>query len=394
MNAFHNGLRRFCAWVIGLVFLSSGILKLMDPVGTSLIIGEYLKFFHLGFLSGASKLLGVILALIEAVTGAALLTGVFRKVAAITASALIALFTVITLILLIFNPEMDCGCFGEAIHLTHLQTFLKNVILLVLGVVAFIPFRDYGKPRKKRYAGFVLITAALIAGVVYCWVYQPPVEFTAFTPGAELMASQDNDYQALDGVTPTYIYEKDGRRASFPIGKLPDSTWTFVAVDTIAWNGIRQSDEVPILSFTDSDGEYQDELAVLGKVLVLSVYDTENASQKVWDRLSDLRERVAGKGVTTILLTPRGASVPDSFTEVYNADYKTLVTLNRSNGGATWFDDGMLIRKWPWRYLPKEKELKRLQKFDPMDSMVQSVSRGRIRFHGFLLYLLAALLLL
>jgi hypothetical protein len=85
---------------------------------------------------------------VEASTGAALVSGVFRKTTAIVTSALILFFTVITLILWIANPVMDCGCFGEAIHLTHGQTLLKNLVLVALALIAFIPFQNFGVPRK------------------------------------------------------------------------------------------------------------------------------------------------------------------------------------------------------------------------------------------------------
>ena len=141
MKKAHHRIRRFCAILIGLVFLASGLLKLLDPVGTGLIVSEYLKFFRMNFLQGAAKGLGMVLSIVEAGTGAALVSGVFRKATAIITSALILFFTIITLILWIANPVMDCGCFGEAIHLTHGETLLKNVALIALALVAFIPFQ-------------------------------------------------------------------------------------------------------------------------------------------------------------------------------------------------------------------------------------------------------------
>ena len=139
MKKAHHRLRRLAAFLIGLVFLASGLLKLLDPVGTGLIVSEYLKFFHLGFLQGAAKPLGMALSLVEAVTGAALVAGVYRKLMAVVASVLILFFTVITFILWIANPEMDCGCFGEAVHLTHAETLLKNLVLAALALLAFHP---------------------------------------------------------------------------------------------------------------------------------------------------------------------------------------------------------------------------------------------------------------
>ena len=75
-------IRRFSAVLIGIVFFVSGMLKLMDPVGTSLIVEEYLKFFRLGFLHFADYALGACLALAETILGAALVTGVWKKAVA------------------------------------------------------------------------------------------------------------------------------------------------------------------------------------------------------------------------------------------------------------------------------------------------------------------------
>ena len=119
MKQFIEKLRRFCAFVTGVVFFISGILKILESVGAGLVIKEYLEFFHIGFLGFAAKGLGTAFALTETIIGAALITGVWRKATAYAAMALQGFFTFLTLALVIFNPEMDCGCFGEAIHMTH-----------------------------------------------------------------------------------------------------------------------------------------------------------------------------------------------------------------------------------------------------------------------------------
>ena len=117
-------MKRFCGFITGIVFFIAGIFKLLDPIGAGLVMKEYMDFFHLGFLSVLAKPLAVALAFLETMVGAALVTGIWRRLSAIIALAFQIFFTVVTLILVIFNPQMDCGCFGEVIHLTHLETFL------------------------------------------------------------------------------------------------------------------------------------------------------------------------------------------------------------------------------------------------------------------------------
>ena len=388
MKKAHHRLRRFCAVVIGLVFLASGLLKLLDPVGTGLIVSEYFKFFHLGFLQGTAKALGMVLSLVEAVTGAALISGVFRKTTAVVTSVLVVFFTIITLILWIANPDMDCGCFGEAVHLSHGQTLLKNVVLLALAAAAFIPFQNFGVPKKGKYVAFFLAVPSLVFALWHNARHLPMIDFTEFAPGTELFASLDNDYQEMDGKVPTFIYERDGQRGSFSLDNLPDSTWTFVAVDTLTRSGMYKNASKPVLSFRDAAGTYQDELAVLGKVMVFSVYDPAKAD---WDRIRSQAAEARSCGAAPLILTVPGENAPQ---DVYYADFKPLITLNRANGGATYFNDGELISKWSPRDVPDGEDLKWILDREPVAASIDFITGRRIKAQGFALYLLALLLLL
>ena len=140
-------MKRFCGFITGFVFFLSGIIKLMDPVGAGLVMDEYFDFLHIGFLSFSAKAAGVFFAFAETLIGTALIPGVWRKPTALCAICLQTFFTLLTLLLVIFNPEMDCGCFGEAIHLTHMQTFLKNVLILALLLADYLPGRHLGEAR-------------------------------------------------------------------------------------------------------------------------------------------------------------------------------------------------------------------------------------------------------
>ena len=251
-------LKRFCGYIAGFIFFISGILKLMDPVGAGLVMSEYYKFLHLEFLSFSSKVTGTLFALAEVVIGAGLITGVWRKFIGTCALAMQGFFTLLTLVLLIFNPEMDCGCFGEAVHLTHGETFIKNLILMGLLAAYVIPYRHLGTNRKRKYVSFALVMLSSVGFTAYSWMRIPLVDFTSFKPGAMLQTSAEvNADQMYESV---FTYEKDGVQEEFTLDNLPDSSWTFVYVQTRLKS---ENVEMPVtLSFYESQtSEYRDELA-------------------------------------------------------------------------------------------------------------------------------------
>lgn len=408
-NVFHFRLRRLCAFIIGVVFLAAGIFKLLDPVGAGLVMEGYLKFFHLGFLLPAAKATAVAFALLESFLGAAMISGVWRKPVALAASALIVFFTILTLLLAIFNPVSltDCGCFGEVIHLTNFQTFLKNLALLALALTAFLPYKHFGKNRKRKYVSFGIVSASIVAFTVYSLSSIPLVDYTEFTPGCELLASVkgDGDEESAN-YKATIIYEKNGQEGAFDLDNLPDSTWNYVRTETIRINNGDIEDNEPSLSFSDQYGEYRDELAAEGNVLAVSVYAPEKVRSKVWARIADAVEAAGSAGFTPLLLTATTMADLEKLPQIadedrsrltasaYIADRKTLITLNRSNGGATWFSDGQLIRKFAAGKLPSAEDLKNMSEDDPTEEMLHSSTKDRLHFQGFLLYVFALLLIL
>ena len=102
MDRLYNRFRRFCAFLIGAVFFVSGLMKLLDPVGAGLVVSEYYRFFGTDFLLPSSKAVAVAMALLETLLGAALMTGLWRRVIAVISLIFLCGFTVLTIILVIF----------------------------------------------------------------------------------------------------------------------------------------------------------------------------------------------------------------------------------------------------------------------------------------------------
>lgn len=408
MNIFFVRLRRFCAFLTGFVFFLSGIFKLTDPVGAGLVMSEYYKFFHIGFLDFTALPAAVILAFAETTIGAALVSGVWRKVAAFAASGFLAFFTLLTLILVIFNPEMDCGCFGEVVHLSHMQTFIKNIVLCLLCFAAFYPYKEFGRTRRRKYVAFPMVMTAVMAFTAYSLIFIPLTDYTDYKPATRLMAAEHPSDTGEDMYEYVVVYEKNGQQKEFSLESLPDSTWTFVESKAVPKSGYIM-ETAPELSFTDSEGNYQDDLAVRGPVFVISVYRPSTVSRDKWLEISQFADYAESSGYTPLLLT---ATSPDQYMtvlknkglddseiakmsgRVFYSDFKTLLAMNRSNGGITFFYDGYLVRKWSYNGRPDQNDLVELSEADITESLLDYSTYGSLTFKGFLLYCFAVLLLL
>ena len=397
MKELRQSQRRFCAIIIGLVFLFSGILKLMDPVGTKLIVEGYLKFFHVAFLSPAAMVFGLVLSLTEALTGAALVSGVYRKAAAWSSMVLLLFFTAVTFILWVSGSKMECGCFGEAIHLTPFQSFLKNGILRLLWAGAFLPLRALQDARGHNYVCFWIVAVSMAAFMTWSLLHIPLVDFTPFNLSSRLAVAEEADPAgAGNDQIVVFIYEKNGQQGSFNIDNLPDSTWTFVRQEMLSKEDNIRETSFPSLPIFNESGATLDSLAAGPLVLAISVYEPEEMSQKQWEDAADLLADAAANGFRPLLLVSSGNYVlPDSrqFPPVYRSDYKTLISLNRSNGGASYFNEGNLIQKWSWRQYD-DVHPQWIASADATETMITASTRGRLTFQAFLLYTLALLLIL
>ena len=389
MNYYVTKLRRFCGFIAGFIFYISGILKLLDPVGAGLVMDEYFSFLHLGFLGFSSKILGTAIAFAETILGAALITGVWRRSTGIAVLSMQGFFTFLTLLLVIFNPEMDCGCFGEAIHLTHMQTFLKNLGILALLAGNFIPLKGLGRPKGRKFVSFGIVAASTLAFTVYSWMYIPLVDFTAYATTAHLQAAEKYPANEEDMYEAVFTYEKDGKQKTFDLEHLPDSTWTFVSTQTVLKEDF--ADTAVPLSIYDDEGNYLDSLAAEGKVMVISVYDPD-IRQSRWEDLEAFAAEAEAAGFRTLILTADKGE--GSHENTYKSDYKTLITLNRSNGGVTYISDGYIIRKWAGRAAPDKEELLSLQAEPVTETMIGHSSQSSLTFQAFLLYVFAVMLLL
>lgn len=400
--------QKVAAALVGTTLFVSGSFKLMDPVGTGLIFDEYWKLFGMEALAPASLILGLLLSLAESLLGVAMTTGLFRKTVRIAAASLVGFFTLVTLYLAVRNPAMDCGCFGEWIHLSHTASLLKNLVLLALCGVALFPHPE-PPSRHPRYLAAGILTAGVLVAMVYCLRGIPPVDYTEFRPGVELAAAQMPERGAGEEVyDAVFTYRKGDRLETFDLDaslEAENDGWTFVSASVQPKRSARE--DVVTLSFLDRDDRMADSLAAEGPVMVVSLYDPADLRASAWRETAAFLRKAESAGFRPLLLVAAPleevdaslAPLPaedEAFLRAvsYQADRRKLLALNRDNGGATYFADGMLVVKWGRRSLPSEKKLARILQNDPAEEMMVSSAEGRMVLHGYFLYALAIALLL
>ena len=152
-------LKQISIIIIGTVFIFSGVVKAIDPLGSAYKFHDYFIAFGLSWLDWFSLPLGILLCMAEFLTGFAVISGIRQKTGILMAGLLMAFFTPLTLVLALTNPVSDCGCFGDAIKLTNWQTFWKNIVILVFTAIIFIKRKEI-KPVFKTTGEWLIIAFA------------------------------------------------------------------------------------------------------------------------------------------------------------------------------------------------------------------------------------------
>lgn len=351
-------LRAICRFAFGLLFIFAGFIKGIDPIGTALKIKEYIGAFHLDSLDFLSIPLSLILTWAEFLIGVAILKGLKMRLFSKIALAFIITFTLLTLWIAIANPVSDCGCFGEAIHLSNKATFIKNLILLGAALVIFFQRDKYHTiARPKVEWGYLGIYSILIIGLqIYSLMKIPQIDFGIYKPGTDLIARQQQ-YQEREYET-TFIYSKDGKEKTFTINDLPDSTWTFVDAKSVLVSGAAEDASVDF-SFIDSHGNPVGNEIVQqkGPVFFISIYNAKALGPRAVKKIMNLADTLYRHNLQLYIISANSVETTQALFEPYEqedgrtysilySDYKAVISLNRSSGGLTYVNSGIIIKKW------------------------------------------------
>jgi hypothetical protein len=350
--------------LIGLVFIFSGVVKAIDPLGSAYKFHDYFQAFNLDFLSGLCLPLAVLLCTAEFVSGFSVLTGIRQKTGIWIVMILMVIFTPLTLILALTNPVSDCGCFGDAIHLTNWQTFLKNIVLIALAIILFADRKQI----KEIFSTFTewTLTAITIALFIifsmYNLRYLPVIDFLPYKTGVKIAEKMVVPAGVkVDEYNTSFIYEKEGVMKEFELNNYPanDTTWKFIDQKSVL---VKKGYQPPIhdFSITSVFGEdlTQKILSYAGfSVLMVSKKLSEADKNRTLDGF-EFGKFCSDIGIDFYILTSSGSDEVKSFEnglQFCSADETTLKTMIRANPGYILLKDGIIIGKWSSANLPDKE---------------------------------------
>lgn len=354
-------------FLVGGLFIFSGLIKLNDPVGTKIKMEEYFEVFAGDFGSFFSYFIpfameiGFILIVLEVVLGVAVLVYYRMETTTKVLLALTVFFTFLTFYSAYFNKVTDCGCFGDAIKLTPWQSFLKDVILLVF-VLHLFWYRKTYRPVLRTLEGHAVIgfvTALSIFLGVYAILHLPFIDFRAYRVGNNIPAQMQPEEQPKF----EYVFRQKSTGKEITSEKYLLDTAEYKYVSVRQTNEDRTRPKITDYAVTNVDGEDVTQQTFEGSKLIFVIVDAGDASTTNIDQIRRLITELDGK-VDLMAFTSSGEQEFEQFRHehqlaipYYFVDATVLKTIIRSNPGITLWVDGTVKGMWHHNDTPEPSEV-------------------------------------
>lgn len=413
-------------YAVGVLFIFSGIIKANDPLGFSYKLEEYFEEIpkisaHLSFSEPLFHFLhawalpqAIFLVILEVVLGIAVIVRYRVQFTSVLLLLLIVFFTFLTFASWHFEIVRSCGCFGDAIPLTPFESFIKDVVLLVLIGIIFWQ-RNKIAVSETNINDYVLVAVGLAVLLWLCsqleWMF--PFTFTAISIGVFLLIRLFDHIKApalsttlatagmglFTFYTYTYLPVRDFR--AYAPGKsireqmqgIPDKLKYFYRLKDKQTGEIKEFEKFPPnyqdqFEFVDSRTEViekgvepkimdfainhregyevtEDVLQDEGYSFLLVSYNLSLAYEGVQEKINALATEIQKEGPRFICLTSSNQNLVDDFAkrnkstfEYYFADEVTLKTIIRSNPGLVLIKNGTVVQQWSHSDLPDMATLK------------------------------------
>ena len=362
-------LRNFSRIFVGLVFIFSGIVKGIDPLGTAYRIEDYFIAYDVDWAIPAALFLSISLCALEFMLGISLLFNAWIRRTSWLLFPLMIFFTLLTLVDALWTPVPDCGCFGDAIKLTNWETFYKNIVLIIFTFIIFSHRRKFRPPKPAGYGFTVLLLFSIgfIWFSMYNYNHLPLIDFRDWKVGNDM----DPEGGGEAKIYLLFRNTETGEETEYLSQDYPwqDSVWMS------KWEFVDQRvDDSEVLKvhellIEDTLGNDHTSSFITNpdyQFLVVS-YDLNAADTAAFRRLNDLFREVDLEGYSMIAITSSLPETVNAFKtrmelekhfDFYFGDDVVLKSMVRANPGLMLLHDGIVIAKWHFNDLPDYREVK------------------------------------
>jgi uncharacterized membrane protein YphA (DoxX/SURF4 family) len=357
--------------LVGALYIFSGLVKAIDPLGLAYKMQEFFeKWAESGFLKGLmhwldqyAKGFSIFMITLEIALGVALLVGYRSKLTTRLLLLLTLFFTFLTSYVLFSGKIKACGCFGDCIPLTPVQTFTKDIVLLLLIMLLVIKHKHIQPLLGKMANGGVVLAGIIGALLLQWWVLKhlPLVDCLPYKKGNNIVELRKMPADAVpDKYSYAFIYTNNGVDKEFTDMKnLPDSPWVFKDRKQVLIEKGRNN--VPVISDfmlgTAAGGDTTNAiLGQPGKYYLLFIKDMETYSVK-GDADIAMAKKLYQQKIPFYIVTSQPRKVAERFGRVADngvplnlpiltCDAVVLKTAARCNPVLYHMQGGVVQAKW------------------------------------------------
>jgi len=353
-----NIITQFSRIFVGVLFIISGLIKLNDPVGFSYKLAEYFSepVFNMPFLEPLALGLAIFLVILEVVLGVMLLVGYKSRLTIWALLVLIVFFTFLTFYSAYFNVVKDCGCFGDALHLTPWESFTKDIVLLFFILILFFNQKLVRPLFSNAVTNLIVLISVALSALMAYWVlhHNPIKDFRPYKVGTNIEKGMEIPAGAPKSVVEMiFIYKVNGVDKEFTekdLMNIPEGATFVDRKDKVITEGYVP----PIHDFTmtKDDSDYKEELLKEPKLLVFVTYDLTLSSPDGMKKLEGLSKEAKAKGYKVVAMTASGADEIAKAKKQYGLDVNfyfcdatALKTIERANPSIVVIHKGTIIQK-------------------------------------------------
>lgn len=351
-----------CRVFVGVLFVVSGFVKIVDPIGTAIKLEEYFVVFSSNFsplfefFIPYALTLSVFITALEIILGVALLLLFQVQTTIYLLFAQIAFFTILTFYSAFTGEVTDCGCFGDAMPLTPWQSFSKDAVLMVLIIILFLYRNKFTSvlDTKKGVLAMAFTTVACLVFAKYNLDHLPVIDFRPYKIGNNITEKRN------DGKPGVFHYkmEKDGVEKVF---ETYPSDWNYKEVITVVEPKLPSINDFTLFN---ANGDETTDIVLEGKTLLLVVQKTDVVTAEQAENLAALVTSLKGSNINISLLTGSGFEKGHQLVAqmkvnipVYIIDEVVIKAMIRANPGLLLMNNGVVKMKWHYNDLPTAEEV-------------------------------------